>query len=116
MRTLASLEPRLSSSFSSLAVRKSGRTASNEKLDESLGSRLYLSLLPVSATSFICTLEKNNNNFFFQRAKKLAVETGNEATLYLVLWYINPSYLTSLLPIDLPVQSQAIHREQEMVL
>ena len=38
----SSLKPRLSSSFSSLAVRKSGvfRTASNEKLDESLGSRL----------------------------------------------------------------------------
>ena len=52
----ASLEPRLSSSFSSLAVRKRSekrfrtasdekleerfRTASDEKLDESLGSRL----------------------------------------------------------------------------
>ena len=32
-----SLEPRLSSSFSSLAV----QTASDEKLDESLGSRLH---------------------------------------------------------------------------
>ena len=34
-----SLEPRLSSSFSSLAV-SAFRTASDEKLDESLGSRL----------------------------------------------------------------------------
>ena len=37
---IASLEPRLSSSFSLLAVRKIFRTASDEKLDESLGSRL----------------------------------------------------------------------------